>query len=445
MLLISVASTALLYRIASRLTGSTAVGALAGLIFALSPLSLYYGRMVLLDNIMVLWLLLAVDLLTEGEGLFALMGSGAAFGLAVLTKENALFFAPALGVVLYFASRERHFYRFGIWGWLYAAITVVSIYPLYALLKGELFGTDAFLVSPHGGHVNLLGAVEWQLSRTASHGSIIDYPHGQFWDYYFYSWAAKDAFIITAGVMATVFNVGVALADARLRRHYLMAAALCLSFALYLARGAVLLEFYIVPLLPFLALNIALAIHAVVRPLGRRIAAAAVLGMAAALALVFTQLEQTGRDVFTVGQTDVQLAQLSYVRSHIPARARMMIDDDLWVDLHDSGGGIYPVYRDADSHWKIAGDPAVRDVVFRRDWRRVDYVIASDQMPTTLGRDTTDHYHVALNAYVHSIPVWRDSVGGVTVEIRKVASKPALYRVWLRQQRRLEHLRSKQL
>jgi hypothetical protein len=246
-------------------------------------------------------------------------------------------------------------------------------------------------------------------------------------------------------VIATVFNVGVALADARLRRHYLMAAALCLSFALYLARGAVLLEFYIVPLLPFLALNIALAVHAVLRPLGRSFATAALLGMAAVLAFVFTQVEQTGRDAFTVGQTDVQVAQLAYLRAHIPARARMMIDDDLWVDLHDSGGGLYPVYRHADSHWKIAGDPAVRDVVFRRDWRRVDYVIASDQMPTTLSRDTTDRYHVALNAYVHSIPVWRGSVGGVTMEIRKVAAKPALYRAWLRQQQRLERVRSKPL
>jgi hypothetical protein len=222
-----------------------------------------------------------------------------------------------------------------------------------------------------------------------------------------------------------------------------MATALCLSFALYLARGAVLLEFYIVPLLPFLALNIALSVYAVLRPLGCRIAAAGLLGMAATLAVVFTQVEKSGRDAFTVGQTDVQAAQLSYLRSHIPARARMMIDDDLWVDLHDSGGGLYPVYGHADSHWKIAGDPAVRDVVFRRDWRRVDYVVASEEMPTTLSRDTTDRYHVARNAYIHSIPVWRDSVGRVAVEIRKVASKPALYRVWLRQQQRLERVRSK--
>src|SRR5690242_7843762 len=85
----------------------------------------------------VLMLLLALDLLTEGRGLFALLASGAAFGIAMLSKENAVFFTPIMAYALYAASREQHFYRFGVAGWLYVSLTIISFYPLFAYLKGE--------------------------------------------------------------------------------------------------------------------------------------------------------------------------------------------------------------------------------------------------------------------------------------------------------------------
>lgn len=432
MLLLAAASTALVYRLAWRSTGSHATGVLAGLIFALSPLSMYYGRLVLLDNIMVFWLLLSLDLVTEGRGLFAVLASGAAFGLAVLTKENAIFFAPVVGVALYKFSQERHFFRFGVSGWLYASLSVISIYPLYALLKGELFGDDTFLVSARGGHVNLLGAIEWQLSRSAAHGSVLDYPHGEFWSYYFTTWAPKDHVILIGGAAAVALNIVLAVLRPDMRRAYLMAAALAVSFALYLARGAVLLEFYVVPLLPFLALNIALAVHALVRPLPRRWTEGLLLGMAVAAGLFFTRLEPGAQDFYSLQQTQLQAAQLAFIRTHIPHHARIMIDDDLWVDLHDSNNGAFPVYPHADSHWKIAGDPAVRDNPkgIQRNWRRVDYVVASNRMLTALKRDTTDYYHVALNAYKHSYTIWRFPLGGTTVEVRKVEPSHALFVRW---------------
>src|SRR5947209_5943382 len=156
MLLLALCSTALLYRLARRFTGSEAAAVLAALTFALSPLSLYYGRMVLLDTIMVFWLLLALELMTADGGLFALIGGGAAFGLAVLTKENAILFMPLLVYALYIASRERHFYRFGVSGWLYVCFGILSYYFLFAVLKGELL--PPALHGPH--HVSLHGMVQ---------------------------------------------------------------------------------------------------------------------------------------------------------------------------------------------------------------------------------------------------------------------------------------------
>jgi 4-amino-4-deoxy-L-arabinose transferase-like glycosyltransferase len=422
MLLLNVTSSVLLYRLARRFTGSAAAAFLAGAIFALSPLSLYYGRQVLLDNIMVFWLMVTLELLTGEQNLYRLFGAAAAFGMAVLTKENVIFFAPVLAVALYTGARDQPHYRFGLWGWLFSAFSVISLYPVYALLKGEFFGTDAFLVSAQGGHVNLLGGLEWQLSRRVQDGSIFNYPHGEFWDYYFGKWAAKDQIILIFGGLAIMFNLVVGLLRRELRRAYLIAAGLSICFAVYLVRGAVLLEFYIVPLLPFLALNIALALHLVLRPLPRVVLPPTLVAVALALGYLFTQVEHSGRDAFLVPQTPLQEAQLAFVREHIPTNAIIEIDDDLWVDLHDSGGGAYPVYPYADPHYKIAGDPAVRD---RKDgidrrWQNIDFVVASNRLLAILQSDTTDRYHVALDAYRHSTAIWTGRLGQVMVEVRKV-------------------------
>jgi 4-amino-4-deoxy-L-arabinose transferase-like glycosyltransferase len=427
MLLLALGSTALLYRLARRFTGSDAAAVLAALIFALSPLSLYYGRMVLLDNIMVFWLLLAFELLTADGGLFALIGSGAAFGLAVLTKENAVLFTPVLAYALYIASRERHFYRFGVSGWLYVCLAILSYYPLFAVLKGELFPP-----APHGPqHVSLLGMVQEQLRRGVQHGSILTYPDARtypgtpygFWYYYFTQWAVKDPALLITGAAATLFNFVVGVVRRDLRRLYLLSVALTVTWALYLARGAQLIDFYIVPLLPFLALSIALAAHALVQPLSRLLRPAALLGGALALSVFFLN-EHIARDAFHLRLTPLQQAQVAYVRQRIPTTAVLMVDDDVWVNLHDSAGGLDPVYPYAYPYSKITGDPAVQ----RRlhwDWRHIQYIVASNQMYAALQKGGAPD-DLSLTAYRHShvIMSWPrgvvPSANNVTVQVRQV-------------------------
>jgi len=425
-LVLALFSTALLYKLARRFSGSDAAAAVAAIVFALSPLSLYYGRMVLLDNIMVFWLLVALELLTGGRTLFALLGGGVAFGIALLTKENAIYFAPVLLYALYAASRTRHFFPFGVMGWLYLCLSIVSLYPIFALLKGELFGTPDFLLRPRGGDVNLLGAIEWQLLLRQGHGSIMDYPRGAFWGMYFTSWAAKDAVILVAGAVATAFNIVAGAARRDLRHPYLMSAALTITFALYLVRGAVLLEFYILPLLPFLALNIGLAAHALARPLSliaSRATPIVLVGLALVSGAYFVSVEPTGRALLRVRQTGLEAAQLAYIRRHVPCNAIVMISDDLWVDLHENPEGPCPSYPSADSHFKISSDPAVDKrlgISGKNGWRRINYVVVSYGLANDLKNATNDFDNVAKNAYDHSIVVWRDHVSEVEVEVRKV-------------------------
>ena len=75
MLLLHVAMVPLLYRVARKL-GWPAGGRPGGrCLFSVSPLAIYYQRLVLLDNIMLFWVLLSLDLLLDGWG--RLLAAGA--------------------------------------------------------------------------------------------------------------------------------------------------------------------------------------------------------------------------------------------------------------------------------------------------------------------------------------------------------------------------------
>jgi hypothetical protein len=155
---------------------------------------------------------------------------------------------------------------------------------------------------------------------------------------------------------------------------------------LYIVRGTVLLEFYIVPLLAFLALNIALAAHTLTRAWSRPFGSVVLVAVAAVLAIVFTQVEHRGRDAFTVQQTFLQADQLAYVRQHIPTEAIIMSDDDVSVDLHNGDNGRYPVFPHDFPYTKVADDPAVngfnssRTTAIDQDWRNIQYVVTSKKM-----------------------------------------------------------------
>src|SRR5262245_24392421 len=68
MLLLHVATIHRLYRVARECGCGRSAAALATLLFALSPLTIFYGRPVMLDSIMLFWLLISLDLLLDGQG-----------------------------------------------------------------------------------------------------------------------------------------------------------------------------------------------------------------------------------------------------------------------------------------------------------------------------------------------------------------------------------------
>jgi 4-amino-4-deoxy-L-arabinose transferase-like glycosyltransferase len=164
MLLVHLVSVLLLFKITQRLSGSLVAAIITCLIFTLSPLALYYQRMVLLDNIMVFWILVSMyAIIYDGNRLVTLLGSAVAFALAVLSKENAVFFAPVLAYMIFHSVRRTYRFRFALTGWVVTSMLVLSFYPLYAFLKSELLppgSFDPFGVAP-AEHVSLLGTIVW--------------------------------------------------------------------------------------------------------------------------------------------------------------------------------------------------------------------------------------------------------------------------------------------
>ena len=208
MLLLHIGSIHRLYRVARECGCGRSAAALAGLLFALSPLTIFYGRPVMLDSIMLFWLLTSLDLLLDGQGRLSRVAlSGACFGIALLSKETAIFLLPAM---LLIAAQERrlHHGRFAVIGWLLPMAMVTSWYLLYALLKGELLPPG--LLGDDRPHVSLLGTLLWQTRRDGGGMWSLD---NQFWHFVREDWLLRDPIVVLAGVAAIGVNLARGLRD----------------------------------------------------------------------------------------------------------------------------------------------------------------------------------------------------------------------------------------
>lgn len=180
MLLVSAISAVLVYILARRLSLPRWAAGLTMVLFGLSPLSVVLQREIFLDNIAVMWTLLAFCLAASpSRHLWHHFGAGIAAAAAVLTKETMLVILPALMVTMWRHS-HRDTRKFALTGAVTACALIGLAYPLFALLKGELF--------PGSGHVSLWDGITYQMSRPGS-GFILDRgtgSHGvlQSWLYY---------------------------------------------------------------------------------------------------------------------------------------------------------------------------------------------------------------------------------------------------------------------
>jgi hypothetical protein len=329
--------------------------------------------------------------------------------------------------------RRQRNYRFVFSFWLFGCFSVVSVYFLLAVLKNELLPSNFNfnLNQPPAGHVSLLYTIWQQLHR--NQGGITNL-NSTFWTFSLGAWLPKDMFLLAGGMVATLFNLFIGLRDRK--RHYgeLVVSLLALSYAFYLVRGSVMLEFYVVPLIPFLAINMGMVVSRIVRvvPEGKRLWVLSGMARTILLGAFFTVLispfgnyvlvrDQYHKivlhDLYKLPLTAMQQEQLAFIRAHISPNATVIMDDDLWIQLHD----VRPYYPYAVSHWNASGDPDVSNKLFHKNWQNIDYIVMSNKMLTSMQQNNSDgSENYILEALQHATPIWKMTRGDISLAVYQV-------------------------
>ncbi|ORT61082.1 glycosyltransferase family 39 protein [Streptomyces sp. CB03238] len=412
MLLVSAASAVLLYVLARRLWLPRWAAGLAMALFGLSPLSVVLQREIFLDNLAVMWMLLAFCLAASpNRHLWHHFGAGITAAIGVLTKETMLVVLPALLVTM-LRHGHRDTRKFAVTGAITACALIGFSYPLFALLKSELL--------PGDGHVSLWDGITYQMSRPGS-GFILTDGTGS--NGVLDSWLYYDRVLPLGGLAGAALLLLTLRWSVTARALAGPALAVAILAVVAMRPSGYLPAMYVIQALPFLALVLAggaaSVAHAVLRK-GRRTPAllpvrrtVAVLLAATAAVYVVPRWYDGDRTAMTADANAPYRAAAAWLGREVPdpAHARVLVDDALWLDLvhagYEPGLGVIWFYK-ADL------DPAVTKTM-PRGWRDLDYVVASP----TVRRDARDLPNVKA-ALEHSTPVATFGEGQERIEIRKV-------------------------
>ncbi|MGW7409223.1 ArnT family glycosyltransferase [Streptomyces sp. NPDC054833] len=420
MLVISAVSAVLVYVLGRRLSLPRWAAGLGMVLFGLSPLAVVLQREIFLDNIAVMWLLLAFCLAASpSRHLWHHFGAGLAAAAGVLTKETMLVVLPALLLTMWRHS-HRDTRKFALTGAVTACVLAGFSYPLFALLKGELL--------PGSGHVSLWDGIKYQMSRPGS-GFILDTSSGSYG--VLHSWLYYDRVLPLGGLAGALLLLVTWRWSVTARALAGPALTVAILALVAMRPNGYLPAMYVIGALPFLALVLAggtaSVAHAVLRRrrsenenryvTSGRYALAAVLAVAAG-AYVVPHWYDGDRTAVTADANAPYRQASKWLGSEVddPRHTRVLVDDALWLDLVHHG---YQPGLGAIWFYKADLDPAVTKTM-PHGWKDIDYVVASP----TVRRDARDLPNVKA-AIRHSTPVATFGTGPDRIEIRKIQTAAA--------------------
>jgi len=379
MLILHVLTAFLVYSITKKVSGNKLAGFIALLIFSLSPLGLSFQRRVLLDNIMIFWFLLSYNLLLgKSRRLYHYILSAVFYAIAVLSKESAIFFLPVMIFTVYWTSHISH-RVFAFWKWISISGGLISLYFVYALLKGEFFPYGSFLgnKSPH---VSLIETFQFQLSRKG--GFFLDPNSGFMLN--FTEWIkggffipVPDPTIIIGGIAATVLVSLWSIFD----RKLLAVSLPTLFYWFFLTRGGEVIGFYIIPLVPLLAMCIGISIFKTSDIFPRGVVKTILKPLLIALlSAPFIWYYSTHLEVYNLNQTAPQIAALDWISKNIPTDSIVIIDNYAFIEFYETKRNRYNLPKVAHYYWKADKDPDVRDDLLMGNWKNIDYILSTPQV-----------------------------------------------------------------
>jgi 4-amino-4-deoxy-L-arabinose transferase-like glycosyltransferase len=379
MLLVAVASSILIYVLCRRLRLRPVTAGISVALFGLSPLAVYYHRMVSLDNIGTLWLLAAMVAATSRRrSLGAAFWAGMFSAVAMLSKETIAILLP---VVFWLIWQQSHLHT-RKWHLAVYSVTVglvTAFYPLFAVLRGELF--------PGAGHVSLLWAVWWQLLGRTGSGFLLH--SGTAANGLLTLWLGTDRWLLLGGLAAMLPGFFV-------RRLRPLAFGLLVQTVMALT-GGYLPYFYVTAMIPFAAVLIGGVADTLWNPVRSELLewARRMTAVTAGVAAVLFVVPQWGSAlVRQAGENGASsaLRATAWVEAHVPRQDVVVVDDYLWLDLKRAG--MNPLWEQ-----KMASD-AESQGELSDGWRSVNYVVVTGQIIGTLA--TLPILQQAIN---HSVPV----------------------------------------
>jgi 4-amino-4-deoxy-L-arabinose transferase-like glycosyltransferase len=393
MLVVTLASSVLLYVLCRRLEFRRTAAAVTVVLFGLSPLAVYYHRMVSLDNIGTMWLLAAMVAATSRRrNLAAAFWSGVCSTVAVLTKETLVLLLPVVfWIILQQARRHTRKWHLAIYATTIVLFT--AFYPLYAALRGELF--------PGSGHVSLIWAMWWQLVERSGSGFIVSggtAAHGLLT-----LWFETDRWLLCAG--AALVPTGLLI-----RRLRPVALGLLIQVVMALT-GGYLPFFYVTAMIPFAALLIGGVADTLWEPASSRLVenACRLLVVAAGVAALVLVVPQWGSALVRQAGMNLDansLAATAWVEKHVKKSDVVVVDGYLWLDLKRAG--LNPLWvQKTDSNADSQGE-------LPHGWRSIAYVVLSDELDGQLGQ-----LPLLKQAVDHSVPV---ASFGDGIVVRRVSS-----------------------
>jgi endoglucanase len=172
----------------------------------------------------------------------------------------------------------------------------------------------------------------------------------------------------------------------------------------------VVLDYYVLLVLPFFCINIALLLD----PFAARLPALAtpLVTGAAAVGLLAGYLHFGQLTPLLVNRPDAGARDATtWVKQHLAPQSLIVTRDSFFTDLRTPGlGG--PAFPNVHSHWKVGLDPAIRDGVFHDDWRTVDYVLLTPALEQDF-KNSNDTVALDALAHGHLVQQWATDAGPI--------------------------------
>ncbi|PJF41561.1 MAG: phospholipid carrier-dependent glycosyltransferase [Chloroflexi bacterium] len=376
MLGLHIITVALIFSIAHRVSENRFAGMLAALVFAFSPLVTTLQRRILLDNIMIVWLLLAMWFIVgSNRKLNHYFASAIAFSLAVLTKGGAIFFLPIIFLTIRNQAHTFH-RRFATNLWFVMSGLVILLFPLYAFMREELFPEGWFL----GGdfpHVSLLERIA---DRGPESGWLLNIGVGVRNSFDLWTDVQNlmaDPIIIYGGLISLLFIAVLAIDNKKLRPLF----AMNIGNIAYLIFAGQINNTDVVSMLAFFAINIGVLIYLatdmVTSFLSFLEAPVIRYGLAALTPLVllypFYAFYSGRTEIYTINQVEGQLQAIDWVNNNIPDDSIVVTDNFAFIELREDLPNIH-------DYWKVDTDPDIKFTLLADDPCNIDFMISTPQV-----------------------------------------------------------------